>query len=48
MINDYRDYRNVKDIVKILKIENSQFVLLTNNPDKIGGFKDLGLNLSKI
>lgn len=48
MINDYRDYRNVRDICKILKIEDSKFVLLTNNPDKIGGFKELGLNLLRI
>lgn len=48
MISDYRDYRNVRDICKILKIDKTNFVLLTNNPDKIGGFKELGLNLSKI
>ena len=48
MINDYRDYRNVKDIIKILGINDSKFVLLTNNPDKIGSFKELGLNLHKI
>lgn len=48
MINDYRDYRNVRDICKILHIDESKFVLLTNNPDKIGGFKELGLNLLRI
>lgn len=48
MINDYRDYRNVRDICKILHINESKFVLLTNNPDKIGGFKELGLNLLRI
>jgi 3,4-dihydroxy 2-butanone 4-phosphate synthase/GTP cyclohydrolase II len=32
---DYRDYRNVKDICHLLNIEERNFVLLTNNPDKI-------------
>lgn len=48
MKRDYRDYRNIKDICKILNILDREFVLITNNPDKISGFKAQGLNLSSI
>ncbi len=34
MQHDYRQYTDVKDILKILNI-NPEFILLTNNPDKI-------------
>lgn len=37
MQHDYRQYTDVKDILKILNI-NSEFILLTNNPDKIEKF----------
>lgn len=45
MQNDYRDYRNVYDICHLLGITSSDFILLTNNPDKIKRFTELGLNL---
>lgn len=48
MKRDYRDYRNIKDICHILGIMDKEFVLITNNPDKISGFKAQGLNLSSI
>lgn len=48
MKKDYRDYRNIKDICHILNIMDKEFVLITNNPDKIQGFKDMGLNLNRI
>ena len=44
--HDYRDYRNVKDICVILDIVNRDFHLLTNNPDKINKFKELGLKIA--
>ena len=48
MKKDYRDYRNIKDICHILDIMDNEFVLITNNPDKIEGFKEQGLKLSRI
>lgn len=45
MQHDYRQYNNVRDILKILKID-PKFILLTNNPDKIQKFTDLGLKLN--
>ena len=48
MKKDYRDYRNIRDICQILNILDKDFVLITNNPDKISGFKELGLNLTGI
>ena len=46
--HDYRDYRNVKDICIIFEIENKNFYLMTNNPDKIKKLKELGINLKDI
>ena len=43
---DYRNYSNIKDICTMLEI-NPNFILLTNNPDKINGLKKLGLNVTK-
>lgn len=40
--HDYRDYTDIQSIVKILNID-SEFILLTNNPDKIQKFIKLGL-----
>lgn len=34
MKHDYRDYSSVRDILNILHID-PEFILLTNNPDKI-------------
>lgn len=34
MKKDYREYDSIRDILKMLRI-NPEFVLLTNNPDKI-------------
>ena len=42
MKEDYRQYDNIKDILFILDIE-PKFILLTNNPQKIEGFKKAGL-----
>jgi 3,4-dihydroxy 2-butanone 4-phosphate synthase/GTP cyclohydrolase II len=44
MKKDYRDYTSVKDICYMLDI-NPKFILMTNNPDKINGLKQLGLNV---
>jgi 3,4-dihydroxy 2-butanone 4-phosphate synthase/GTP cyclohydrolase II len=44
MRHDYRNYTNVKDICCILNI-NPEFILLTNNPDKIEKFTNAGLRL---
>jgi len=44
MKKDYREYDCIRDILCMLKI-NPEFVLLTNNPDKIKGLKDLGVNV---
>jgi 3,4-dihydroxy 2-butanone 4-phosphate synthase/GTP cyclohydrolase II len=44
MKHDYREYNNVKDICHILNI-NAQFILLTNNPDKIEKFEKIGMNM---
>ena len=45
---DYRDYRNIWEVTKLLGIASKSFVLLTNNPDKIRGFQELGMNLSRV
>ena len=45
MKKDYRSYHNIKEILVMLKLENKIFNLLTNNPDKINGLKDLNINL---
>jgi len=47
MKKDYRSYHNVKEILHFLKFENKEFILLTNNPDKIDGLKDLKINVIK-
>lgn len=47
MQHDYRQYTDVKDILKILNI-NPEFILLTNNPDKIEKFTKLGIRLTKV
>ena len=41
---DYRQYRNVVPICKMLKID-ADFVLMTNNPDKVKAMKDLGFSI---
>lgn len=43
---DYRQYRNVKDICRILCI-NPDWVVLTNNPDKVQALIDQGLSVVK-
>ncbi len=48
MKDDYRDYANIKDIAYMLEIEQTPFVLLTNNPDKINGFREAGLILDRV
>jgi 3,4-dihydroxy 2-butanone 4-phosphate synthase/GTP cyclohydrolase II len=45
---DYRTYRNVKDICHLLGVTNTDFMLLTNNPDKIKGFKENGLKIKGV
>ena len=45
--NDYRDYRNVKDICTMLNLDSKKFNLLTNNPDKIEKLQQLNLKLNK-
>lgn len=47
MQHDYRQYTDVRDILNILKI-NPEFILLTNNPDKIEKFTKLGIKLGKV
>lgn len=44
MKKDYREYSSIKDILKILNIKPN-FVLLTNNPDKVEAMKALNLNV---
>ena len=46
MKKDYRNYSNIKDICHMLGID-PDFILLTNNPDKINGLIKLGLRVSK-
>lgn len=45
---DYRDYRNIWELAQMLGIANSNFVLLTNNPDKIRGVQQIGLKVSRV
>ncbi len=47
MKSDYREYSSIGDICKILDI-NPEFVLLTNNPDKIQGLLKAGCKLKSI
>ena len=42
MKKDYREYSAIKDILKILNI-NPNFVLLTNNPDKVDAMKECNI-----
>ncbi|CAF5135869.1 unnamed protein product, partial [Rotaria sp. Silwood1] len=42
---DHRHYENIGQICDLLGIGNAQFVLLTNNPDKIQAMTDLKLNV---
>ena len=43
---DYRSYHNIKEILQMLSIyEKAEFTLLTNNPDKINGLKNLGVKI---
>lgn len=44
--SDHRDYIMIKEICKIMDI-NPDWVMLTNNPDKIKSFTDLGLSVSR-
>jgi 3,4-dihydroxy 2-butanone 4-phosphate synthase / GTP cyclohydrolase II len=45
---DYREYDNIKEILQILGIyEKVKFILLTNNPDKINGLKNLNIKILK-
>ena len=44
---DYRDYRNVKDILIMLNLYKKDFILMTNNPDKIKKLVDLGLKIKE-
>jgi 3,4-dihydroxy 2-butanone 4-phosphate synthase/GTP cyclohydrolase II len=41
---DYRQYLNIKDIVHILGID-SEWIVLTNNPDKVNAMKRNGLTV---
>lgn len=41
---DYRQYRNILPICKMLKID-PEFILLTNNPNKVDALKRLGLKI---
>ena len=45
MKKDYRNYSSIKDICHMLGI-NPNFILLTNNPDKVNGLLKLGLNVN--
>eukprot|EP00055_Hartaetosiga_balthica_P003092 m.6423 g.6423 ORF g.6423 m.6423 type:complete len:846 (-) comp2594_c0_seq1:51-2588(-) len=45
---DYRDYSNIYEVAYMLGIEKQKFVLMTNNPDKIKGFEEVGLTLESI
>ena len=46
MKKDYREYSNIRDILYMLDI-NPKFILLTNNPDKIKGFRENGITIYK-
>lgn len=43
---DYRDYQNIADIVEILGID-AEWVLLTNNPDKVEAMQRHGLKVAR-
>lgn len=44
---DYRQYRNIRPICKLLKID-PEFILLTNNPDKVAIIKSEGIKVKKV
>lgn len=41
---DYRQYRNIRPICKMLNID-PEFILLTNNPNKVEAMKHLGIKI---
>ncbi|CAF3162206.1 unnamed protein product [Rotaria sp. Silwood2] len=45
---DHRHYENIPQICDLLGIGNAQFILLTNNPDKIKAMDDLKLQVIQI
>ena len=47
MEKDYRSYTSIRDICHILKIA-PEFVLLTNNPDKIEGLVSAGMTVKAV
>ncbi len=44
---DYRQYRNIRDICTILSLMKADWVVLTNNPDKVEALQGLGLNVAR-
>ena len=46
--HDYRDYRNVHDVCKMMRIEGKNLYLMTNNPDKIDKLNEFNLNIKDI
>ena len=44
MKKDYRKYDSIRDIVYLLDLKG-KFILLTNNPDKISGLKENGIDI---
>ncbi|MBI2602092.1 MAG: hypothetical protein HYW48_03465 [Deltaproteobacteria bacterium] len=48
MKSDYRDYRNIWEVTRMLGIEDASFVLLTNNPDKIKGTQESGMKIARV
>lgn len=46
--HDYRDYRNVYDIMVMMHIEKKNFHLMTNNPDKIDKINNFGIKIASI
>ena len=45
---DYRSYHNIKEISHILGLLEKKWILLTNNPDKISGFQNIGMKIERI
>lgn len=43
---DYRQYRNIQPICKMLGID-PEFILLTNNPDKVKTMQELGIKIKR-
>ena len=46
LANDLRDYTCIKDICKMMNID-SEFILLTNNPDKVKALKDMNIKVKR-